>query len=140
MFKLYYSLNNLSEEKIVKDTKNYFTKPENYDNLTQKQQNDYYLSQVAESEEFSVVIALTKKEALDENIRLKLVNKFMSLKKAGFKGNNIVVSVLDDSHHFTEEEWAKIKKLNNQVSKLNNVQFGFEDQGKTWDIEKVENN
>jgi len=73
----------------------------------------------------------------DEEIKqiVSFVNKIVS---SGILPNDLIVSVEANGYRYKNEEWVKIIKLADLL-KSKNIEFGFEDQRRTWSVEEVDN-
>ena len=150
MNKIYLYLSDVNEEFLFSFCKDIaishgliFNKELEPYNLTQQKQ--IVFDEFSKHNDYCFVLSISKEEALSDSVYAILKNAIETLNKWGIKNSNISVSVLDDTHKFTDDEWHKIEKLNNFLNRYKsnnnhkNIKFGFEDQSKTFDIKKVKN-
>ena len=103
--------------------------------ITNSMKNFIFRDVIAD-DDFKFTICLTKQEALSADIFEKVKNVIERLTGYGIKKQNLIFTVLDRTHRFEKEEWAKIEKLNLMLAEQE-IKFGFEDHGKTWNIKQV---
>ena len=140
MKKFYFYLNNANadmvEDLIIKtirkamysENKNGF----NIDDYT----NDEIVDAILSDCSYKFVFCLTKNDALSDDVYEKINKIIFEMQKFGCKNENIIFSVLDNTHEFDNDEWVKILKLNKFLQEQE-IKFGFEDHGKTFSLLQV---
>ncbi len=144
MEKLYYYFKDASIEKVKElisqcELRNCEdNKEKEFKTLTDKKYINNLAKKYFKNNNFKYVFCLTKDEILENKVLFKINKLIFTLEKNGIKKENMIFSVLDNSHRFSKDEWNRIEIINNYL-KQQSIKFGFEDHGKTWDIFKVKN-